>query len=218
MAGSSNGSSGYFPTNLPILDNKNWEEWCVKMEVIFGFQDVSEIVKNGILEEVVGGTDAQTVAHKDFKKKNCKALFIIHQCLNSENFAKIRPAKSAKEAWDILEKSYGGADKVKRVKLQSLQKQFENLNMKEQETITEYFNRMQQLVNSMKTCNEMLSDQHIMEKIMRSLPQKFDYICVAIEKSRNVTKMKVDNLLNSLEAYEQILKDRYGQKAQEQAL
>lgn len=190
----------------------------MKMEVIFCFQDVSEIVKNGIPDETVGGTETQTAAHKDFKKNDCKALFIINQCLNSENFAKIRSAKSAKEAWDILEKSYAGADKVKRVKLQSLRKQFENLHMKEEENVADYFNRMQQLVNSMKTCNEVLSEQQIVEKILRSLPQKFDYICVAIEESRDVTKMKVEDLLNSLEAHEQRLKDRFGEKPQEQAL
>lgn len=122
MASFSNGSNGYFPANLSILDGKNWEEWCVKMEAIFGFQDVSEIVRNGISEEVAGGAETQTQAYKDFKKKDCKALFIIHQCHNSDNFAKIRSAKSAKDAWDILEMSSSGADKVKRVKLQSLRK------------------------------------------------------------------------------------------------
>lgn len=47
---------------------------------------------------------------------------------------------------------------------------------------------------------------------MRSLPQKFDYICVAIEESRDVTRMKVEDLLNSLEAHEQRLQDRQGEK------
>lgn len=70
----------------------------------------------------------------------------------------------------------------------------------------------------MKTCNEVLSGQQSVEKILRSLPQKFDYICVAIEESRDVTRMKVEDLLNSLEAHEQRLKDRSGEKPQEQAL
>lgn len=89
-----------------FLMAKNWEQWCVEMEVIFGFQDVADIVKNGIPEEAVGGTATQTVAHKDFKKKDCKALFFIHQCLDNDNFAKISSAKSAKDVWDILEKCY----------------------------------------------------------------------------------------------------------------
>lgn len=52
----SNGSKGYFPANQLILDGKKWEQWCVKIGVIFGFQDVHDIVENGVPEEVVGGT------------------------------------------------------------------------------------------------------------------------------------------------------------------
>lgn len=113
---------------------------------------------------------------------------------------------------------YGGADKVKRVKLQSLRRQFEMLTMKDRESVAEFFNRMQQLVNSMKTCGEPLSDQQIVEKILRSLTPKYDYICVAIEESRDITKMKVEDLLFSLETHEQRLLDRQGVKSQEQAL
>lgn len=165
MAGS-NGNSNYFPANLPILDGKNWEQWCVRMGVIFGFQDVQEVVKNGIPEEVIGGTDVQTAAHKDQKKKDCKALFLIHQCVDNANFEKISSAKSAKEAWDILQKAYGGADKVQKVKLQSLRRQYELMAMKEEESISEYLNRLQILINSMKSCKEVLPDQQIVEKVL----------------------------------------------------
>lgn len=72
------GSNGSFPANLPIFDAKKWKQWCLKMEVIFGFEDVYDLVKNYIPEEVEGAMDAQTAAHKDQKKKDCKALFLIH--------------------------------------------------------------------------------------------------------------------------------------------
>lgn len=214
MAGS-NGNN-YFPANLPILDGKNWEQWRVKMGVIFGFQDV-QVVKNGIPEKVVGETKAQTAAYKDHKK-DCKALFLIHLHVDSANFEKISSTRIAKEATDILEKSYGGADKVKKVKLQSLRRKYELLSMKEQESVAEYFNRMQVLVNSMKTCKELLSDQQIVEKILRTLTPRFDHIVVAIEESKDLEKMKVDELMNSLEAHEQRLIERHGEKVQEQAL
>lgn len=49
-----------------------------------------------------------------------------------------------------------------------------------------------------------------MEKILRTLTPKFDYIIMAIEESKDVSKMKVEELLSSLEAYEQRLMDRSG--------
>lgn len=219
MAGSNgNGNSKYFPANLPILDGKNWEKWCVKMGVIFGFQDVKDLVMNGIPEEVEGATDVQTAAHKEMKKKDCKALFLIHQCVNDANFDKISGATSAKEAWDILQAAYVGADKVKQVKLHSLRRQFELLSMQENEAVSDYFNRLQVLVNSMKACNEVISNQQIVEKVLRTLTQKFGYIVVAIEESKDVSKMKVEELLSSLEAHEQRLLERRGTGQQEQAL
>lgn len=49
-----------------------------------------------------------------------------------------------------------------------------------------------------------------MEKILRTLTPKFDYIIMVIEESKDVSKMKVEELLSSLEAYEQRLMDRSG--------
>lgn len=83
MTGSN--SIGNFSANLLILDGKNWEKWCVKMGVIFGFQDVHYHVKNGIPKEVEGATDVQTAAHKEMKKKDCKTLFLI-PCVDDANF------------------------------------------------------------------------------------------------------------------------------------
>lgn len=48
--------------------------------------------------------DEQNVAHKDLKKKDYKTLFLIHQCVDSNNFEKVCDIDSAKETWDILEK------------------------------------------------------------------------------------------------------------------
>ncbi|KAE9611929.1 hypothetical protein Lalb_Chr06g0167621 [Lupinus albus] len=56
---------------------------------------------------------------------------MIHQCVDESNFEKISSAKIAKEAWDNLEKSYARVEKVKKVKLQTLRREYEFLQMKE---------------------------------------------------------------------------------------
>ncbi|KEH22209.1 hypothetical protein MTR_7g034340 [Medicago truncatula] len=45
-------------------------------------------------------TEVQRNAHREAKKKDCKALFYIHQCVDNKVFEKIGDVESSKEAWD----------------------------------------------------------------------------------------------------------------------
>ena len=108
--------------NLPILDGTNWGEWQIQMQVVFGFQDVLEVVECEIAELEKQSSDSQKAACKDAKKHDCKALFFIHQSVDKANFQKIAHAKTTKEAWCILRKAYSGDAKLKKVKLQTLRR------------------------------------------------------------------------------------------------
>ena len=67
-------------------------------------------------------------------------------------FEKIADSEIAKVVWDILVRCYGGDTSVKKVKLQSLRKQYENLNMKDNEKVSEYISRVFLITNEMKAC------------------------------------------------------------------
>ncbi|RDX95471.1 hypothetical protein CR513_22010, partial [Mucuna pruriens] len=93
-----------------------------------------------------------------------------------------------------MQRSYGGADKIKKVKLQSLHRQYELLSINNQELIEDYFTRIQVLVNSMKACGKKVSDQQIVDKILRTLTPQFDHIVVVIEESKDLQRMRVEEL------------------------
>jgi hypothetical protein len=57
---------------------------------------------------------------------------------------------STKDMWDKMISSYEGNEKVKEAKLQTHKQKFEQLNMDEEETISKYFLRIEELVNTMK--------------------------------------------------------------------
>ena len=48
------------------------------MKVIFRFQDVVEAVNEGIPTLAANATDVQQASHKDLKKKDGKAMFLMH--------------------------------------------------------------------------------------------------------------------------------------------
>ena len=195
-------------THLSVLDGKNYDAWCIQMKVIFEMQDVLDIIMAGLQELEKDAGEAQKRMFRESKKLDYKAIFLIHQCMDPQKFAKIVSATSAKQAWDILAKVYVGSERLKRVKMQTLKRQFELLQMKEKEGVAEYLNRVQGLSNQMMACGANLKDQDLVEKVLRTLSSRFDYVVVAIEESKDFTEMKLDELQCSLEAHEQRIKER----------
>lgn len=74
-------------------------------------------------------------------------MFLIHRYVNPNIFEKIVEKETNNEAWDTLKKLYGGDEKLKKVKIQSLRKQYENSQMKDGETVPEFFSKMVALKN-----------------------------------------------------------------------
>lgn len=70
----------------------------------------------------------------------------------------------------------------------------------------------------MKSCGEVVKDQSVIEKVLRTLIPKFDHIVVAIEESKDHETFKIEELQSSLEAHEQRLKERHLDKGSDQAL
>ena len=62
-------------------------------------------------------SQAQKETFKDSRKSDKKTLFLIYEALDDDAFEKIFYATSAKEAWDKLQTSHKGEDKVNKVHL-----------------------------------------------------------------------------------------------------
>ncbi|XP_020417195.1 uncharacterized protein LOC109948495 [Prunus persica] len=102
-----------------------------------------------------------------------------------------------------MKKKYEGNATVKRSTLQALRRDFETLEMKVGETITDYFARVMSVVNKMRVYGEAMTDVTICEKILRSLTDKFNYIVCSIEESRDMDALTIDELQSSLIVHEQ---------------
>jgi len=126
-----------------------------------------QLVNEGIPALAANATNVQQAAHKDLKKKDGKAMFLMHQSVSNEIFEKIMHYEIAKETWDASEKLYDGDGKLKKVMLQALRRQYEVLTMEEDETVSQYFDKVINLTNQMTRNGETVTDVMKVEKVLR---------------------------------------------------
>ena len=197
-------ASGNFQLSIPIFSWKNYDDWAFRMKLIFDSYEISNVILNGYIEPVDESVLNANQKKKldENRKKNKKALQLIGQALDDSVLGKIKLAIIANQAWDILETTYQGTSKVKIVKLQALRREFENLQMKDSNSVEQFSNCVMNVVNQIRMKGEELTDQKVIEKILRSLLVKFDNLVVAIEESKDLTTLSIDELFGSLYNHE----------------
>ena len=147
--------TGLTNSQLPQFNGKNYGYWSITMKALFASQGIWELVETGYAEPADATTlTALTVAERDQlksdRKKDAKALFFLFQSVHESVFPRIAAATKSKEAWDILKTAYQGMEKVKTAKLQMLRKDFENLSMKESDTIDSFFTQVIGLITQIR--------------------------------------------------------------------
>lgn len=102
------------------------------------------------------------------------------------------------------------------VKLQTLHRQFKFLTMDKNETISKYFDKIQEHINAIRVCKDNITYQQVVDKVLRTLSPKFDHVVAIIEEIRDLDTMEVEELQHSLEAHEFQINER--SHVQEQTL
>lgn len=131
-----------------------------------------------------------------------KALNALFNGLDNNLFRWIKQCTVAKDAWEILKTAHEGTTKVKSAKFQLLNTKFENLRMLEDESIQDYHLNILDIANSFESLREKISDEKLVIKILRSLPKRFDMKVTAIEEAQDISSLKVDELIGSLQNFE----------------
>ncbi|KAI5314113.1 hypothetical protein L3X38_043289 [Prunus dulcis] len=170
--------SGTLEVRTPIFSGENYEFWKIKMVTIFKSYGLWNLVEKGIpvsnlkkkkkaTEEILEEEDDEKAA--TILMKDAKALGIIQNAVSYQIFPRIANADSAKAAWELLYGEFHDGDHVRSVKLQNLKREFEYTRMHDNESLSAYLTRLNDLINQMKTYGEVLSNEKHVQKVLISL-------------------------------------------------
>ncbi|XP_075483565.1 uncharacterized protein LOC142523718 [Primulina tabacum] len=133
---------------------------------------------------------------------NSKALNAIFTSVDVNMFSLITNCTSAKSAWDILQRHCEGSESVRRTRLRMLTSKFEMMRMEESENILDYDRRLREMANETFSLGDPISNERLVSKVLRSLPERFNIKICAIDEAKDTSQMPLEDLISSLRTFE----------------
>ena len=201
---------------IPRFDG-HYDHWSMLMENFLRSKEYWTVVVSGVAEPAAGValSDAQKTELEGLMLKDLRAKNYLFQATDRSILETILCKDTAKHIRDSMKKKYQSTARAKRQQLQALCSEFETLRMKLGESVTDYFSRTMAIVNKMRIHGDKTQDVLIVEKILRSLTPKFNFVVCAIEEANDVGLLSIDELQSSLLVHEQKINQ---QEEEEQAL
>nr|GEW08974.1 DUF4219 domain-containing protein/UBN2 domain-containing protein [Tanacetum cinerariifolium] len=145
----------------------------------------------------------------DLKKKLAKsneAKMVIYNALSRKEYERIFICKIAKKNWDTLLITHQDNSQVKDNKIDLFVQQYEQFTIPEEESTDNAFARFSTIITSLKALYEDFSSKNYVRKFLRALHPKWREKVTAIEESKDLTSLSLDELIGNLKVYEVIIK------------
>ncbi|KAL9416674.1 hypothetical protein AB3S75_039795 [Citrus x aurantiifolia] len=86
----------------------------------------------------------------------------------------------------------------------NLIREFELQRMKDFETIKYYSDRLLSIANKVRLLGSEFTDSRIVQKILVTVPERYEATIITFENTKDLSKISLAELLNALQAPEQI--------------
>ncbi|KAK0606793.1 hypothetical protein LWI29_004467 [Acer saccharum] len=193
--------------HVPQFSGENYQIWTVKMKSYLKAFGLWEYIAEDkqVPPLRANPTIAQMKQHEEEKMKKDKVVTCLHYALSDSVFTSIMHLETSKSIWDELKNRFEGSERVKSVKLLTLKREFENMKMKDSETMKDYSSKLSDLVNQMRLYGDVVKDYKVVQKMLISSPKKFEAKVAVIEESCYLKKMIISEMVCKLQAQEQRL-------------
>ncbi|WVZ15253.1 hypothetical protein V8G54_012819 [Vigna mungo] len=189
----------------PIFDGDNYDLWAIKMQNFLEALDLWEAVEEDY--EIAPLPDNPTIArmktYKEKKTRKAKAKACLFSGVSKIIFTRIMSHNTAKAIWDYLKEEYAGDERIRSMQVLNLMREFELQRMKESDTIKEYSNTLLGIANKVRLLGTAFSDSRIVEKILVSVPERYEASIATLENTKDLSKITLAEVMHALQAQEQ---------------
>ncbi|GJW39355.1 hypothetical protein Tco_0065200, partial [Tanacetum coccineum] len=202
----------------PLFESDSFIYWKNRFETYVKSKDLDlwHVITNGDFQPIVQNPktkldevipfDKQTDDLKKRLAKNNEAKMVIYNALPRKEYERIFMCNTAKEIWKTLLITHQGNNQVKDNKIDLLVQQYEQFVISEDESIDSAFARFNTIITSLKALDEGYSSKNYVRKFLRALHPKWRAKVTAIEESKDLTSLSLDELIGNLKVHEMIIK------------
>ncbi|GJX33147.1 hypothetical protein Tco_0243002 [Tanacetum coccineum] len=192
--------------SFALLLRQNLDSYKILWHVITNgdFQPIEQNPKTK-LDEVIP-FEKQSDDLKKRLTKNNEAKMVIYNVLPRKEYERIFMCNKAKEIWKTLLITHEGNSQVKDNKIDLLVQQYEQFVITKDEFIDSAFARFNTIITSLKALDEGYSSKNYVRKFLKALHPKLSAKVTAIEESKDLTSLSLDELIGNLKVYEMVIK------------
>lgn len=182
------------PINYPQLTRTNYTLWAMQMRVA---------LQSACVWEAVHSDKVEFELDRD-------ALLAIYQGVPEDVLASLAGKDTAKAAWEAIKSVHVGHDRVRESNLQALRKAFEGLEMGDNEQTEVFATRVNKMVSSIRALGDEVKEITVVQKMLQAAPARLMHLVTALEQCVDLKTLTVEDLLGRFKAYEERIKQRFG--------
>ncbi|GKE40803.1 hypothetical protein Tco_1464208 [Tanacetum coccineum] len=165
-----------------------------------------EVILNGnkVLKRTIRETEQEyeptTAEEKQDKRNELKARGTLLMALPNKDQLKFHSYKDVKLLIEAIEKRYGGNKESKKVQRTLLKQQYENFAGSSLETMNQTFDRFQKLISQLEIQGEVITQEDMNLKLLRSLPSEWKTHALIWSTNSNSITNEADNFTYGVSA------------------
>ncbi|GJQ95761.1 zf-CCHC domain-containing protein [Tanacetum coccineum] len=130
---------------------------------------------------------------------------VIYNALPRKEYERIFMCNTTKEIWKTFLITHQGNSQVKDNKIDLFVQQYEQFVISKDESIDSAFARFNTIITRLKALDEGYSSKNYVRKFLRALHPKWRAKVTAIEESKDLTSLSLDELIGNLKVHEMII-------------